>query len=92
MNTVQIKAALGLPENLAAVKIRNRALRLHCAGGGELLDVKEWLGGIMQRSRSDISRNVAESALTRLAVVEAAMCRAIERARGLPPGALDQWR
>lgn len=89
MTTLEIKRILGIPEKVADRRIPAKALRAHAPGGAKLLEMKEWLAGVANASGSDISANMARSALRRLADVEIAMLGGVERSHGMPAGTLS---
>ncbi len=88
MTANEIKTALGLPDSTAHRQIAPRAIRKHCAGGPELLDMKEWATGIVNRSHDRTAKQIASDALIRIADVERAMLAALETAKCLPPRSL----
>jgi hypothetical protein len=97
----ELSKILGLPESTSANRIVVKAVRT-CAGGSEILDMKEWLNGVANAAISALrdparSRyaeenrarlNLAQLALDRLAAAEAALLRALEQKHNLPSGEL----
>lgn len=105
MNTTEIAAALALGPNTKPSNLTARCLRLHVAGGAELLSAKEWANGVANSARTaardprraahtgeiEARRALAEEAVAKLLSIEAALLSALEHSKGLPAGTLTAY-
>ena len=104
MHTSELVQKLKLTGAVRPGNVASKAIRQLCAGGVEILDAKEWAGGVANKARNALrdpsrARYTAENQLrfelatefiSRLGDIQRAILASVEKSYQLPEGCLTR--